>query len=357
MSILTRYLLTRFLGISVFTALASLVMYVTVDLMENLDKFIDTQTPTPLIVRYYLLYTPQIITQILPVILLLTTVFTLGGLVRRMEVTAMKAGGVSPGRLMRLLALWALCASGLSFFMNETLVTDTAKERMEIFRTSVKRKPATLSQNSGRIYFQNDEHSFLTLENYNTENGWGRRACYQHLEKGRLMWRLDADTLRLTDQGWILLKGEERRLRPILSDRLFAVRQLKELKLNPDDILTLQAVPEEMNLRELRDFIARQKQAGAFTRRWEVNAQTKAASPLANLVIVLFGVPLALRRNRAGLMLGFGLSLLSAFAYYGLQVVCQNLGYKGLLMPPLAAWLPNAAFAVSALVLYWRMDQ
>jgi lipopolysaccharide export system permease protein len=356
-SILTRYLLKRFLAIAVFTTLASLLIFITVDLMENLDKFIDTQTPKLLIARYYLLYTPQILTQIMPVILLLTTVFTLGGLVRRMEVTAMKAGGVSPGRLMRLLALWSLCGAGLSFFMSETLVTDTARQRMEIYRTSVRRKPATLSENSGRIYFQNDATSFLTLENYNVDEQWGRRACFLKLEDGRLVWRLDADTLRLTDRGWVLLAGEERRQRPFLGSRLFAVRGLAELKLKPEDIETLQAAPEEMNLRELRAFISRQKQAGAFTRRWEVNAQTKAASPLANFVIVLFGVPLALRRHRAGLMVGFGLSLLSAFAYYGIQVVCQNLGYKGLLAPAASAWLPNAVFAAAALLLYWRTDQ
>jgi lipopolysaccharide export system permease protein len=356
-SIITRYLLRRFLGIAVFTSIASVLVYITVDLMENLDKFIDTNTPAEQIVRYYVYYTPQILVTILPVILLLTTVFSLGGLVRRMEVTAMKAGGISPGRLMRLVAFWALIASGLSFLVSETLVTDTARERMEIYRTAVKRKPQGLRQNSGRIYFQNDEHSFLTLENYSVEAGRGRRASFIQVKDGRVVWRVDADTLVHTSEGWVLRKGEERRLKPFVSARNFTLRPFPELKLKAGDVETLQAVPEEMNLRELRAFIERQKQAGAFTRRWEVNAQGKMAGPLANFVIVLFGVPLALRRHRAGIMLGFGLSLLSAFAYYGLQVVCQNLGYKGLLTPMQSAWLPNAAFALAALLLYWRVDR
>ncbi|MFA7330344.1 MAG: LptF/LptG family permease [Candidatus Delongbacteria bacterium] len=357
MSILTRYLLKRFLGIAVFTALASLMMYITVDLMENLDKFIDTQTSTPVIVRYYLLYTPQILVLIMPVILLLTVIFTLGGLHRRMEITAMKAGGISPGRLQRLIALWALLASGLAFYMSETLVTDTSRERMEIYRTNIRKKPASLGEQSGRIFFQNDSRSFLTLENYHVKEGWGRRASFLRIVDGRLVSRLDADTLRHTDIGWILLAGEERHLSPLLVSRPFQVYVLKELKLRPEDVETLQAVPEEMNLRELTAFIERQQAAGSFTRRWEVNAQTKLASPLANLVIALFGVPLALRRNRSSTMLGFGLSLLSAFAYYGVQVVCQNLGYKGLLPPIAAAWIPNAAFLTAALLLYLRVDR
>lgn len=357
MSIITRYLLKRFLGIAVFTAIASVLVYITVDLMENLDKFIDTQTPAGEIVRYYVFYTPQILVTILPVILLLTTVFSLGGLVRRMEVTAMKAGGISPGRLMRLVAFWALLASGLSFLVSETLVTQTARERMEIYRTAVKRKPQGLRQNSGRIYFQNDATSFLTLENYNVEAGRGRRASFIQVEEGRVQWRVDADTLIHTAEGWVMRKGEERRLRPFVKAKTFSTRPLPELKLKAGDVETLQAVPEEMNLRELQAFIQRQQQAGAFTRRWEVNAQGKVASPLANFVIVLFGVPLALRRHRAGIMLGFGLSLLAAFAYFGLQVTCQNLGYKGLLSPMQSAWLPNAAFGLAAILLYWRVDR
>lgn len=357
MSILTRYLLKRFLGIAVFTALASLLTYITVDLMENLDKFIDTQTGTPTIIRYYLLYSPQILVLIMPVILLLTVVFTLSGLHRRMEITAMKAGGISPGRLQRLLALWALLASGLSFYLSETLVTDTARERMEIYRTNIRRKPATLGEQSGRIFFQNDSRSFLTLDNYHVKEGWGRRASFLRIVDGRLVSRLDADTLRHTDVGWVLSSGEERQLVPLLASRPFQFHVLKELKLKPDDVETLQAVPEEMNLRELQAFIQRQEAAGSFTRRWEVNAHTKMATPLANLVIALFGVPLALRRNRSSTMLGFGLSLLSAFAYYGTQVVCQNLGYKGLLPPVAAAWIPNAAFLAVALLLYLRVDR
>lgn len=357
MSILTRYLLRRFLGIAVFTSLASLMIYITVDLMENLDKFIDTHTSTQLIIRYYLLYLPQILVQIMPVILLLTVVFTLSGLHRRMEITAMKAGGISPGRLQRLLAFWALLASGLSFYMSETLVTDTARERVEILRTNIRKKPASLGEQSGRIFFQNDQQSFLTLENYHVKEGWGRRATFMRMVDGRLVSRLDADTLRHTDVGWLLVSGEERQLSPLPISRPFQVYVLHELKLKPEDVETLQAVPEEMNLQELQAFIRRQQAAGSFTRRWEVNAQTKLATPLANLVIALLGVPLALRRNRSSVMLGFGLSLLSAFAYYGVQVVCQNLGYKGLLPPVPAAWIPNAVFLVAALLLYTRVDR
>jgi len=356
-SILTRYVLRRFFFLALFTGLASLLIFVTVDLMENLDKFIDTGTPAGEIVRYYLLYVPQILYLISPVILLLTTVFTLGGLVRASEVTAMKASGVSPARLLRLLGLWGAVSSALVFMLGETLVTQTARERMAIYRERIRKQPSTLQTNSGRIYFQNDSTSMFTLENYNFDEERGQRAVFLRFEDGRLARRFDAHQVVRDSTGWKLVAGVERRLRPTLAVTEFAERPLPELRLDPLDIQSLQAAPEEMNRAELRDFIARQRGAGARVSRWEVNARAKVASPLANLVIVLFGVPIALRRNRAGAMLGFGLSLLCAFAYYGIQVVCQNMGYKELLDPLVAAWIPNLLFALLVVPLYYALDR
>lgn len=357
MSLLTRYVLRRFLFLALFTGLASLMIFVTVDLMENLDKFIDSQTPAGEIVQYYLLYVPQIVYLISPVILLLTTVFTLGGLVRTSEVTAMKASGVSPARLLRLLGFWAAVFSVGVFVLGETVVTTTARERMEIYRTRIRKQPATLQTNSGRIYFQNDSTSMFTLENYSFEEEKGRRAAFLRFDDGRLQERIDAQIVVRDSTGWRLVDGVVRTLLPTLAARSFAERPLPELRLDPLDIQSLQAAPEEMNLRELETFIARQRQSGARVSRWEVNARAKVANPLANFVIVLFGVPIAMRRNRAGAMLGFGLSLLCAFGYYGIQVVCQNLGYKELLDPLVAAWIPNLLFGLLTIPLYFQLDR
>jgi lipopolysaccharide export system permease protein len=277
MSILTRYVLRRFFFLALFTGLASLLIFVTVDLMENLDKFIDAQTPPREIVQYYLLYLPQIIYLILPVILLLTTVFTLGGLVSRSEITAMKAGGVSPGRLLRLLGFWAGVFSVLAFVLGETLVTQTARERLEINRTRIRRQPSTLQASSGRIYYQNDGTSMFTLENYSFEEQRGQRAVFLRFEDNRLQERIDAHTVLRDSTGWVLVDGSTRFLQPDLRIEPFERRALPELSLDPLDILTLQAAPEEMNLAELQAFIDRQRQAGARVSRWEVNARTKVA--------------------------------------------------------------------------------
>ena len=357
MSILTRYILRRFWSIAIFTLIASVSIFITVDLMENLDKFIDTETGWQTIVRYYLLYIPQIAYLITPVVMLLTTVFSLGSLVRRSEITAMKAGGISPGRILRLLALQGLLVSIAVFYLGETLVRDTAGDRNEIYQTCIKKRPPTLRQNSGHIYFQNDSSSMFSLDNFNLEQNEGRRAVFLRFDGSTVTHRYDAKRITLSDSLWTMHEVHERILEPQNSLKFHKRLDLPELKLHPRDIQSLRAVPEEMNYSELGMLIDRLRQAGARISRWQVDAQIKLASPFTNLMIILLGVPLALRRNRGGLAVGFGLSLLLCFLYYGLQVVLRNMGYKELVSPEIAAWFPNMLVLAFALLTFYKLDK
>jgi lipopolysaccharide export system permease protein len=356
-SILSRYIIKRFFSIAIFTLLTSILIFIVVDLLEHLDKFIDSDTPRLEIFRYYLLYIPQMVYLIMPVSLLLTTVFTLSGLVGNMEITAMKSAGISPGRILRLLSYWSIVISIGIFFLGETLVTETARERMEIYRTRIKKKPAALMQNSGKVYFQNDANSMLTLVNYNHDESIGKKAVYLEFENGRLKRRIDAPEIKLADSLWIFLNGTDRRLLQPGSFTAFDSLAFADLRLNPNDMQSLRSAPEEMDLPDLLEFIERQKQSGARVSRWLVNVQSKLAGPMANFVIVFFGVPIALRRNRGGTALGFGISLLSCFLYYGLQMVCKNFGYKEILDPISSAWIPVGLFLVLGITGYKLLNK
>ncbi|MCA9785064.1 MAG: LptF/LptG family permease [Calditrichaeota bacterium] len=356
MSILTRYILKRFLIIGLATLAAAVMTFITVDLMDHLDKFIESGTPRSEIIRYYLLYTPHIVYLISPVALLLTTMFTLGGLVRTSEITAMKASGVNPLRILMTLSGMGLVISLGVLLLGETLVPDTAKERLEIYETRIRKRPETMLQNSGRIYFQNDSASVFALDNFNLVEQQGSKAVWLEFEDGRLARRLDAIAVEKSDSGWVFVDGVERVLIPESRWNRFDRVPVPRLHLDPNDIRNLRAKPEEMNLGELGVFIRRQEQAGAPILRWEVDRQVKMAMPFANLVIVLFGVPIAMRRSFGGIGVGFGISLLCCFLYYGAQVFARNFGYEGLLTPLQAGWLPNVAFMLLTLVFYRGLD-
>ena len=88
--------------------------------------------------------------------------------------------------------------------------------------------------------------------------------------------------------------------------------------------------------------------------KYLVELYLKISFPLANLIVVLIGVALALRNRRGGLAIAFGLSVFISFVYYALIRTGQALGHNGALPPMLAAWLGNLVFGLLALELFRR---
>jgi lipopolysaccharide export system permease protein len=117
----------------------------------------------------------------------------------------------------------------------------------------------------------------------------------------------------------------------------------------PQDISRFFNQPEEMSSTELRQFIQEVKRNGADPNRWLVDLHLKYAIPLANLIIILFGAPLASKKSRGSATAGFGLSLIVVFIYFGMVKTSQAMGQNGVLPPLVAAWLANISFAAAGL--------
>ena len=99
MKLTDKYILGRFLKILGTSLAAFILVVIVVDVIENIDKFIDHDAPFKVIVLYYIYYIPFIIILALPVATLLSTMFSIGSLARYHELEVMKATGISLYRL------------------------------------------------------------------------------------------------------------------------------------------------------------------------------------------------------------------------------------------------------------------
>ena len=100
MKILDKYLIKQFLLTIIFGLLAFTLIFVVIDMMENLDDFIDQNVSMDIILNYYLVFSPEIIKLITPVAVLFAALFTAGKAANLSEITAIKASGVSLFRFM-----------------------------------------------------------------------------------------------------------------------------------------------------------------------------------------------------------------------------------------------------------------
>jgi lipopolysaccharide export system permease protein len=354
MGILDRYVAKRFLTFFFFAILASMAVYLIIDPIENLDKFLDKDIPWSEIGRYYLLYVPFIIYQTYPVAMLLGTMFCIGGLTTKNELMAMTASGVPLMRHLLLLTFLGFILSSFMFWWGEAVVPEMNRERLAIWRQQVKQDEDWRLTDQGQVYLQDQPGRVLHLDLYQpvTETGYG--VDLYEFESGEIQLRINARTMSWRVDRWELHDVVVRNFGP--EGEIVTRERKREIDLNviPSDMVELQVEPEEMSMQELIRFAERIESTGGTATRWRVDIYSKVALPFAGVIIVLFGVPVSAVRRRSGVIYGVMLSLLISFIFFGIMQMGKVFGYKEMIDPFMASWMGNILFFFIGLVLYWR---
>jgi lipopolysaccharide export system permease protein len=156
---------------------------------------------------------------------------------------------------------------------------------------------------------------------------------------------------------WTLSEGDMHVIRDSAPSMVLSFTQLhdKHLRERPVDLMAKPRDPQEMRYTELTRFIRALERSGGDANLLKVERALKLAIPVTCLVIALFGAPLATSTQRGGTAYGIGLSLAITVTFLMLIQLTKPLGGKNLIWPDVAAWLPNALFAVMGLVLLARV--
>lgn len=360
MKILDRYIANNYISKLLWSVAAATIVFLVLDMVQMLDKFIDANVPTSLVFRYYYLYLPYIVYLILPVATLLATLFTIGGLTMTNELTAMHVSGVPFYRPLGWLLFVATIVAAAGFMIGESVVPAYSRERMDILRYELKNIPRASRVNQGQLFMQIGRNKQLSIDRYNSETREAFGLKMVEVEGGRIVRRTDAEKMIWRDGQWHMQGAV---IREFMSDgqvvwkRGAGASAISPIKLKPDQMEKVQTKPEEMNYVELREYIRKQKSIGGNVTKWEVDLRFKVSLPIAAVVIVLFGAPVASVRRRGGTMLGFGMALFICFIYYGFLQIGKILGYKGILEPSVSAWVGNLFFGLLGLGILYRWSR
>ena len=80
----------------------------------------------------------------------------------------------------------------------------------------------------------------------------------------------------------------------------------------------------------------------------------RLAAPWTCLVVVLIALPFGAVTGRRNVFVGVASSIVIFFAFYVIQRFGLALGTSGRIPASIAAWAPNAIFAILGMVLTWR---
>ena len=365
---LDRYVTRQFVKTVLFAILAFSLIFILVDMIENLDDFIDQDVPAHIIGLYYAYSLPRIFSLMVPVAMMLSALFVVGRLSNNNELTIIKCAGISLYRFMLPLLGIGLLVSMLMLGFDGWLVPHINAARLDLERDHLKKHRELGTRYN--MFFQETGNRILTMEYFDEERQTARTVKLQRFDEsdptvmldridaGRMEWKNDSRT-------WVAHHVVRR---DFSSDSTLPVQQrervqeydslaLEGLAITPDIIIRMQQKPEEMGLEDFRDYIDRQRLAGSDIARLLVDYHGKIAFPFASLIVVFFGVPFASVKRRSGLAVQFGISIFLLFIYMVSQKLSQIFGYNGNIHPLLAAWFPNLLFFLAGCIIMARVQK
>ncbi len=350
------YLARQFLTIWVMALLGFICVFIIVDIIENLDDFIDNSVPFGIVLRYYFYYLPWFFNIGLPMSTLIATVFSIGLTAKRNELTAMKATGISLYRMSVPLILLGFLISCISFVFEDQFVIAGNASRSAIKQEYIKKAKKKKKDRRENIFLQRAEKYHIALGQYNFNTKIANSATVQVMELDKVFERIDLQQIAWVDsvESWSANQYSIRRFTPDGEEQevIVATRDtLFNLGFVPADIERKSSSPDELNYRDLKEFIAQLEDNGVDTTRWEVVLNFKVSFAFTSLILVLFGIPLVLIKPKSGLTFGAGMSVLVIFAYYAFIKFGQSMGYKDLLDPWLSAWIGNMVFSTGGIIL------
>ena len=365
MTTFDRHILARMTAATLLLVGLLIVFFVVLDYLEYVDDFMDRgATMAAVFGTYYPNYIPEIVRLTSPLAVFLATIYVTGRLAQSLQLVALQTAGVSLYRLMVPYALFGVAVTAFMFGFNGWIVPRTNAVVIEFQQEYYKDAPGEVE--TSELHRQNRPGSILSVGFYDRRQQRAYRVALQDFADStgapgsrRLVRRLDADQMEWIDSlgVWRVQGATLRDFDAAGRERRREVRQLDTtLQVLPRGLARTSRDAERLTIPEAADYIEELRRAGADRLgRPLVAYWSKFAYPLANLLLVFVGVPLASVRRRGGQAVQLGLGLLIAFVYLALQKLAEPFGYAETVAPVLAAWLPHAAFALFGVVLLWRV--
>ena len=355
MTVLDRYItrqILRFFG----TILALVtVIYVIADFFEKVDDLIESGLPFHQAVFYFLSRIP--IEQLIPASTLLSVMIVFGLMNKNNEIIALKAGGVSIYRLLKVPFILGLVFSLILLILSEIFLPIVRSEANRMWMEKVKKFWVDYQQ---RNIWLRGHHAIYHIAHFDVARNRMVDVSLTFFDADfRITRRIDAREGDYTENHWVLKDVMEQERNN--EDGSFRVQYLEQLTMRldfvPAELKRVIKESDEMSLMELGDYIHTTESEGYDATPYRVDWHAKIAFPLVCIILSIIAVTIAGRGRRGenlAIVVVTGIGL--AFCFWVLHGFSLSLGYAGMLPPLVAAWLPNMIFFFAAAVLLLRAE-
>ena len=362
--ILDRYILLKQFRVFSVCLSGFILIWLLLDLQNNLSDFGSLSENWKLIVQYYAIQLPYLLVLMSPFVLLLSALFVLGQLSTHRELIAM----IQTGRgLLRVVA--PLIGFGVFLSVAVSILNfhwaawgDSYKNGL---KDAAKHGAITRARNtvschgeSGRLWFvglfPQDYYEGEPLKNVEITIPGEGEVPHQRIRAAEASWNKNTKVWTLSNVDIIQIEGEHvPRFLPTKEQMI-----ISDWSETPAQLISPELSADSLGLPGLQDWLESQKgkkwlDQMPYLTQWH----SRLSKPWSCLVAVLLAAPLGVVFSRRGAFGGVVTALVLCLLLFFSNEIFLAMGEGGYMRPWLAAWAGNIIFSFVAFVLLYRRIQ
>ncbi len=361
--IFQRYILKVFIPIFLLSTFVFTALFMMVNFMQIIHRGILSGFSFYFLSQVFIYLVPNIFSMVLPLAFLMATLLSLGQLSGDGEIMAMRAGGFSFKEILMSLFASALFLSLLLVFINNWIGPISLKKSNDYVLvmaskiTKLELRPKTFQKISDwEIYSDKVDNKAQKLLNVKLSRTFKKAGTNS-------LWLLRLDAKEghyeiLKGKGLLMKFGNGRFNQADFKNNETLVHGTFKsyetlLPFFSKSSLNRKLYPREMGSFQLLDKISTNTLSPSLLMKYKVDFITRFTMVLSPIIFFLIGAPLGLLLEKKGKAMGFSLTLLIIFIYYGISMVAIMLAKKhGIFFPWILYIPPGLGFLAGIYI--WR---
>jgi lipopolysaccharide export system permease protein len=340
--ILDRYLVRQFFPIFIVAIAMFMLLLLLIDLFTNLVRYLNFEVPFLQIMKISLFYLPKSFSYALPIALLFFSVYTLGDLYARNELTSIFSSGIPFWRFSLPLVFIGVFASFFSFFVDDTLVISTLQAKNQLMRHFLYQQSAesnsdiVIKAKNGQLIYSIDyyDHVAQILNGISIVEQDSRGDFFSLVRAQRATW---------SGEYWNLVN-------PIIyywEDGLLRTRPLppSDVYREQPDMFRRHAVKaEELQVMQVYLLVKDLRTAGLPFVGVQAEFHHRFSFAATSLIVIILSISMGGRFRKNILLMSLLASLSAAVVFYVIEMITMMMAKLGYIPAPVGAWFPVVVF-------------
>jgi lipopolysaccharide export system permease protein len=359
MRLMRGYYMKEFAKLLGIVAFGFALIFSLLDLIDKIDDFAPGRMSLVDFIYYAALNLPKYLYYLLPMSLLICSLFVFSQASRYREIVVLKAAG---GRLKVLFSQFILLGvffSFAAFLLGEFVVPDFAERTLD-FRKKFMKGGEKLSYKEGTLWLRSADGALVRIELYIPEGRVAKGMSVFVIDENSFKKRIEAE-----EASWIKgsgAKGVWKLKKAIVYDiGQGTITSLPEMDYpyleSPDLFNRSLKNPEEMGIKELFAYAKRLQRAGFNDTKLIVDLNSKISYPLTNLFLIVLGISFSVMGRVGGGLFAAGIGFFISFLYWLAYTFMLSMGYARILPPFIAAWTVPMVFGAVAAYFFYKIPE